>query len=101
MNREIEHYRKCLEDLHSLLSKNNEGRWARYFANSISLLNDGKPHKSMLHCLKAYGGASSFNDELYFTGATFEVAGRGYELREELWQHCKNNYRVLKRWIEW
>ncbi|GAA0857621.1 DUF6966 domain-containing protein [Aliiglaciecola litoralis] len=95
------HYKRCLDDLHHLLKSYNEDFWAKHFFTSITLLNEGKPNKSMRHCLIAYGGMGSFNDFLEFTGANSMEATRGFELRQELWQYCHNNYSGLKTWFEW
>ena len=101
MRLKYEQYRLCLNELHNLLIAYNESHWANYFTKSICLLNEGKPHKSMLHCLRAYGGMGSFNDQLNFTGAKPETVTRGFELRTELWQLCHNIYNWLKRMFEW
>jgi hypothetical protein len=100
MNRNIEIYAEILEELFGLLEKYNEENWVKYFTESKRLLDRGKPQKSIAHSLGAYGGMCSFNDELYFAGATPKEASRGFELRDELWKQSKKSQNIIKRVLE-
>ncbi|GAA5446262.1 hypothetical protein Misp06_04476 [Microbulbifer sp. NBRC 101763] len=93
-------YKLILEELVLVLGEYNEENWFAYFSKSLELLENNKPQASISHSLRAYGGMCSFSDELYFTGAPPVEAQRGYELRELLWQQCKDSENVLKRIFE-
>lgn len=94
-------YKVVLEELHSLLQQYGEVHWADYFKQSLHLLYQGKPQKSIAHTLSAYGGMGSFNDSLFFTGASQDVSEQGFVLRNQLWVICKNKNSSIKRLLEW
>ena len=100
MNTKYSVYQNTLEELLILLQKYNEERWAQYFKESLGLLQKGKPQRSIYHSLNAYGGMGSFNDSVFFTGASEKEAKYGLELKEKLWLECKSKKSILKRAVE-
>ncbi len=90
MKTDYSDYQNKLEKLVELLREYNEDHWANYFQKPLEFYVKGKPQKSIAHTLGAYGGMCSFNDSLYFTGASEVEAKRGFELSSNLYLECKS-----------
>ncbi len=73
-----------------LLETYNEPNWHKYFKKAKSHLNKGRIKECKKQIIGAYGGMCSFNDDLYFDGASEEIIEEGYELRSELYDLCND-----------
>ncbi|MBB1321407.1 DUF6966 domain-containing protein [Shewanella sp. SR43-8] len=100
MKTDYSDYQNILEEILELLRTYNEDHWANYFRKSLELLYKGKPQKSIAHSIGAYGGMGSFNDSLYFTGASEVVTKRGFTLSNNLYLECKLKRNIIKRALE-
>ncbi len=100
MNSSYQEYKVTLEELHLLLKKYGEEHWADYFKQSLNLLDQGKPQKSIAHTVSAYAGMGSFNDSLFFTGASKDASEHCFMVKHRLWVICKNKSSIIKRLLE-
>jgi len=100
MKTDYSEYQNILEELLEMLQTYNEEHWAEHFKESLNLLNNGKPQKSISYSLSAYGGMCSFKDTLLFTGASEDKAKRGFSLSDDLLIVASKEQCLIRRVIE-